>query len=133
MGRRFPILFALLSGLAFPLSAQPMRLPPPPEQAAYFYFDGCDHDWTVHFGSNPYGLLQMSGGRLVTTNGDPVPEKFTYIICGSHIAVLHTSVWPILGCAAVVLLLIVVLVTYGFAAFARPAKQNPPPNLSPLL
>ncbi len=90
-------------------------------------FRNCDHDWSIHYGTNQYGLVQET---RAWENGIPSPV-ITTIWLGSRSYSVNHTIWPVAGVIVIPFVCLCWLLPYAFGSIFRPDKKPPPPNPSP--
>ncbi len=112
MRRSSAILIAILCALSSPARGQALVV------------WTVDHDWTIHYRTQQYGLVQTS------LYGDASKAPTTICFGSSRFTVNHT-IWPVAGAIIIPIVCLGWLLFHGLGSIYKPDKKPPPPNPSP--
>ena len=117
MRRSHALLVAILCALSLPARGQ-----------ALVFIVRCDHDWSIHYGTNRYGLDQESS---IYYSDPPLSNTSTRIWFGSRQFSVNHTIWVVTAVIALPFICLGWLCYYGFGSVFRADKKPPPPNPSP--
>ena len=86
-----------------------------------------DHDWTIHYRMQRYGLVQVT---ILASPPSPSWTHTTIWLGSRHFSVNHT-IWPVAGVISISIISFGWLFYFGLGSIFKPDKKPPPPKPSP--